>query len=63
MNNLGNRRDRFFDFDLGHVTEAGKDENYQFLENYPMEFPEIRRKKSVFNILSLPIKKNLQNRE
>ena len=33
MNKLGNCRDRFFDFDHGHVREAGKVEIYRFLEN------------------------------
>ena len=33
MNNLEPGRNRFFDFDLGHVTEAGKVENCRFLEN------------------------------
>ena len=33
MNNLELGRDRFFDFDNGHVTEAGKVENRRFLEN------------------------------
>ena len=33
MNNLEKRRDRFFDFDHGHVREAGKVEIYRFLEN------------------------------
>ena len=33
MNCLVLQRDRFFDFDPGHVTEAGKVEIYRFLEN------------------------------
>ena len=33
MNNLELSRDRFFDFDHGHVREAGKVEIYRFLEN------------------------------
>ena len=40
MNNLEPRRSRFFDFDLGHVTEAGKVENCRFLENLSMNFDE-----------------------
>ena len=58
INNLVQRRDRFFNFDLGHVTEAGKVENCRFLENWSMKFAENRQKKSVLNILSPPIKKN-----
>ena len=37
MNNLELGRDRFFDFDHGHVTEAGKVEIYRFLENLSMK--------------------------
>ena len=40
MNYLKPRRDRFFDFDLGHVAEAGKVENCRFLENCSMDFDE-----------------------
>ena len=63
MNNLVPRRDRFFDFDLGHVTEAGKVENCRFLENCSTEFAQNQQKKSVFNILSPSIIKKIQNRE
>ena len=60
MNNLELGRDRFFDFDHGHVTEVGKLEIYRFLENCSMEFTENQGKKSVFNILSPPIIKNFK---
>ena len=60
MNCLVLWRDRFFDFDLGHVTEAGKDENCRFLENCSMEFAENQQKKSVFNILSAQVMKNFK---
>ena len=60
MNYLGNDRDRFFDFDHGHVAEAGKVENYRFLENCSIEFAENERKKSFFNMLSPPILKNME---
>ena len=60
MNNLKLGRDRFFDFDHGHVTEAGKVENGRFLENCPMNFAENQQKKSVFNILSPQIMKNFK---
>ena len=39
-NNLVNCRDRFFDFDHGHVREAGEVENCRFLENLSMNFDE-----------------------
>ena len=35
-----NCRDRFFDFDHGHVGEAGKVEIYRFLENLSMKINE-----------------------
>ena len=60
MNCLVLQRDRFFDFDPGHVREAGKVENCRFLENGPMEFAENQQKKSVFNILSPQIMKNFE---
>ena len=40
MNNLELGRDRFFDFDHGHVREAGKVEIYRFLENLRMKMNE-----------------------
>ena len=40
MNNLELVRDRFFDFDHGHVTEAGKVEIYRFLENLSVKINE-----------------------
>ena len=40
MNSLELGRDRFFDFDLSHVREAGKDEIYRFLENLSMKINE-----------------------
>ena len=52
MNNLVSRRDRFFDFDLDHVTEAGKVENYRFLENSLMDFDENQAAWSLFDTLS-----------
>ena len=58
MNYLGNDRDRFFDFDHGHVAEAGKVENYRFLENCSIEFAENQQNKSVFNILTPSVMKN-----
>ena len=58
MNNLVSGRDRFFDFEHGHVTKAGEVQNYRFLENCSKEFAENQRKKSVFNILPPPIMKN-----
>ena len=57
MNYLVNDRDRFFDFDHGHVAEAGEVENYRFLENCSIEFAE-NQQKSVFNILSPSVMKN-----
>ena len=60
MDYLVSGRDRFFDFDHGHVTEAGEIENYRFLENCSKEFAENQRKKSVFNIISPPIMKNFK---
>ena len=60
MNKLGNCRERFFDLDHGHVTEADKVENYRFLENCSMKFAENQQKKSVSNILSPPIIKNFK---
>ena len=35
-----NSRDRFFDFDHGHVSEAGKVEIYRFLENLLIKIDE-----------------------
>ena len=35
-------------------------ENYRFLQNYSIEVAENQRKKSVFNVLSPPIIKNLK---
>ena len=58
MNYLGNERDRFFDFDHGHVAVAGEVENYRFLENCLIEFAENQQKKSVFSILSPSVMKN-----
>ena len=40
MNNLATSRDRFFDFDHGHVREAGKVEIYRFLESLAMKINE-----------------------
>ena len=40
MNIVVNSRDRFSDFDLGHVTEVGEVENYRLLENGSMDFDE-----------------------
>ena len=60
MNNLLLWRDRFFDFDLCHVTEADKVDNCRFLENCWMEFAENQRK-SVSDVLSPPIIKNFKN--
>ena len=60
MDYLVSGRDRFLDFDHGHVTEAGEVENYRFLENCSKEFAENQRKKSVFNILPSPIMKNFK---
>ena len=40
MNSLELGRDRFFDFDHGHVREAGKVEIYRFLENLSMKIDE-----------------------
>ena len=60
MNDLVPRRDRFFDFDLGHVTEAGNVENCRFLENWLMEFAENQQKKSVFNIVRPPFIKKFK---
>ena len=40
MNNLELGRDRFFNFDHGHVTEAGKVEIYRFLEKLSMKISE-----------------------
>ena len=52
MDNLVNGRDRFFDFDHGHVTEAGKVEIYRFLENCSMDFDENQAAWSLFDTLS-----------
>ena len=60
MNKLGNCRERFFDLDHGHVTEADKVENYRFLENCSMKFAENQGKKSVLNLLLPPIIKNFK---
>ena len=40
MDYLVSGRDRFFDFDHGHVTEAGKVEIYRFLEKLSMKISE-----------------------
>ena len=53
MNSLWNCRDRFFDFDHGHVREAGKVENYRFLENCSMDFDENQAAWSLFDTLSV----------
>ena len=53
MNNLATGRDRFFDFDHGHVREAGKVENYRFLENCSMDFDENQAAWSLFDTLSV----------
>ena len=37
MDYLVSGRDRFFDFDHGHVREAGRVEIYRFLENLSMK--------------------------
>ena len=60
MNNLVPRRNRFSDFDLGHVMEAGKVKNYRFLENCSMEFAVNQQRKSVSNMISPPIMKNFE---
>ena len=40
MNNLVFCRDRFLDFDHGHVTEAGKVEINRLVENLSMKINE-----------------------
>ena len=52
MYNLVNDQDRFFDFDLGHVTEAGEVENCRFLENCSMDFDKNQATWSLFETLS-----------
>ena len=52
MNNPVPRRDRFFNFDLGHVTEPGKVENCRFLENWLMDFDENQAAWSLFDTLT-----------
>ena len=51
MNYLELGWDRFFDFEYGHVREAGKVENYRFLENCAMELAENQQRESVFSIM------------
>ena len=52
MNNLVPRRNRFSDFDLGHVTEAGEVENYRFLENCSMDLDKNQATWSLLDTLS-----------
>ena len=52
MNNLELGRDRFLQFDLGHVREVGKVENYRFLENCSIDFDENQAAWSVFDTTS-----------
>ena len=40
MNNLELGRDRFFNFDVGHVREAGKVKINRSLENCSIDFDE-----------------------
>ena len=40
MNNLVNGQDRFCDLDHDHVKEAGKVENFRFLENCSVDSNE-----------------------
>ena len=53
MNNLVNGWDRFFDFDHSHVREAGKVENYRFLENGSLDFDQNQAAWSLFDTLSV----------
>ena len=50
MNKLGNCRERFFDLDHGHVTEADKVENYRFLKNWSMDFDENQAASILFQL-------------
>ena len=52
MNYLVNDRDRFFDFDHGHVAEAGEVENYRFLENCSMDLDKNQATWSLLDTLS-----------
>ena len=46
-----NSRDRFFDFDHIHVTEAGRVAIYRYLENYSMELDQNQVAWSIFDTL------------
>ena len=52
MKYLVPRRNRFFDFDLGHVIEAGKVENYRFLENCSTDLDKNQATWSLLDTLS-----------
>ena len=55
-----NGRATFFDFVTWAAEKSDKVENYRFLENCSMKFAENQQRKSVLNILSLPIMKKFK---